>query len=638
MAAARSESDVTSNCTGTNTNSHHLSKGVSAFTAPSKADSGAFVHGTRHENLRGILREGLKAANSKIFMINELRPDGRVPGLKDKPEVLIFLDEDKARSMGMEFHYDSTEGSWWTTGEKGVIRPWFFQRVVDQRSSSRGNVLFQSKDDPAMKKSMDNPPRRVLHATYFENLHTILRDGILPAKNPKSDLRQTFADTLRGAEDHIYAIEPRAARSHSPVGGMVRDGRCYALEVPGLDRPADALITIDMHRARELGAEIVRSVEREDTVFIRGSVPPEAILGIEANVPLDLPPHLLARIVDPKCFEDIPVIDVSADESIVIEQLRYACEVVGFMQIVGHGVDEDLFNRMLTAQKALFDLPVDKKKLLATTIRSPVRGYFSKGGENLDSVLAENVDVGVPKQTVSDSKEGFDCNGVSWSQPPGGTFIQDMFNCNAGDPSDEDVPGFSQTMLEYQMAIFQLCRRLLRLMALVMDLPGDFFEPHLTHPTATHRLLHYWPIKDFSKEIGVGAHTDYGLLTVLRQDFVGGLQVLNASEMCWVHAVPLHGALVVNIGDMLARWTKNRFKSTVHRVVNISTDERYSSPFFLEPNLDSIIRPGELCEGPGGLSTDEVLTAGTILDRFYTAAGMLREEHRAAWSAQQGAI
>merc|ERR1739848_857646 len=124
------------------------------------------------------------------------------------------------------------------------------------------------------------------------------------------------------------------------------------------------------------------------------------------------------------------------------------------------------------------------------------------------------------------------------------------------------------------------------------------FEPHLTKPVATNRLLHYYPNTDFSKEIGVGAHTDYGLLTLLKQDNVGGLQVLNARDNYWVHAVPTPGAFVVNLGDMLARWTNHTFKSTVHRVVNLGDLDRYSCPYFLEPNLDSLITPGELCDGP----------------------------------------
>merc|ERR1712083_996067 len=120
-------------------------------------------------------------------------------------------------------------------------------------------------------------------------------------------------------------------------------------------------------------------------------------------------------------------------------------------------------------------------------------------------------------------------------------------------------------MQEYSHHVFQLAKRLLSLLAVVLGSP-DFFDKHLTDPVATHRLLHYWPIRDFTKEIGVGEHTDYGLLTILRQDCVGGLQVLNAKDSKWVHCCPIDNAFVVNLGDMVCRWTAHRFKSTVHRV------------------------------------------------------------------------
>merc|ERR1712070_1353913 len=157
-------------------------------------------------------------------------------------------------------------------------------------------------------------------------------------------------------------------------------------------------------------------------------------------------------------------------------------------------------------------------------------------------------------------------------------------------------------------------------------------EPHLTNPVATQRLLHYWPTEDFSTQIGVGEHTDYGLLTVLKQDSVGGLQVLNAKDSTWVHATPIEGAFVVNLGDMLQRWTGNRFKSTVHRVVNTS-------------NTDRMIVPGGLCSAPGLEGCDKLQrrarlrnwwgqmramgpakSAEDILESFYRASGQLKSQ------------
>merc|ERR1719277_2692124 len=164
-------------------------------------------------------------------------------------------------------------------------------------------------------------------------------------------------------------------------------------------------------------------------------------------------------------------------------------------------------------------------------------------------------------------------------------------------------------------------------MALALGRQKNLFEKYLTRPVATHRLLHYPPQDSgFSEGIGIGEHTDYGLLTILKQDNVGGLQVLSAQDMQWVLVPPIKGAYVVNLGDMLAQWTGNYFKSTIHRVVNISNRERYSSPYFIEPNLDTVIKRGELHPD----RAEEDATAGEILKRFYSSAGVLKSHHGSA--------
>lgn len=217
-------------------------------------------------------------------------------------------------------------------------------------------------------------------------------------------------------------------------------------------------------------------------------------------------------------------------------------------------------------------------------------------------------------------------NGVHWSKPVGGSVAQ-IFGMPSRLPEEEVLVEFEAVMREYNDAMFKLAKQLLSFMALVLGQEKDLFESHLTNPVATHRLLHYWPMQDFEKQIGVGEHTDYGLLTILKQDSVGGLQVLNAKEMSWVHATPIPGAFVVNIGDMLERWSGYRFKSTVHRVVNTSNTDRYSVPYFLEPNMDSMIVPGALCSASApSLAVDGCATksAEEILENFYRASGQLR--------------
>jgi isopenicillin N synthase-like dioxygenase/RNA:NAD 2'-phosphotransferase (TPT1/KptA family) len=596
---------------------------LTAYTEPRKVqNSGAFVHGTKFENFLSILEHGLKASNCNIYLIDEMRPDGRIPGLKEPPELLIFIDEEKARSVNMEFDYDPIEGSWTTIGIDGVIRPWFFQKIVDHRKPSRGNVLFQSKDDPMLRNTIRKPPPRLVHATFWENLNGIQREGLIPAKNPVTEMRRSFGSLLQGAEDHVYTVDKDQCECSALEVSSKSTQSGYALTIPGFEeRQPDVLCTISLKKADEMGLDVVQSSDRDDTFFVKGSVPPELIAGFEPNEPVNLPERLKAKIADPQSFEQIPIINLEEDEATIVKKMKYACEVVGFMQVVGHGVPEELQIRQLELQKRFFQLPEAQKKVLSTGAACPVRGHFGKGGEDLDGLDMSNAKANVPSAKLTDNKEGLDLNGVPWSQP-GSSYIAKIFGQPSQMPSEREVPGFRATHEEYGNAMFQLSRKLLGFMALALDQPADFFEAHLTKPVATHRLLHYWPLNDFQKEIGCGEHTDYGLLTILKQDGVGGLQVLNAKDMQWVHAIPIKDAYVVNIGDMLARWTGHHFKSTVHRVVNLSRAERYSSPYFLEPNLDTVITPGELYKGPR--SDGKSVPAEMILEQYYRGAGLLR--------------
>jgi isopenicillin N synthase-like dioxygenase len=601
---------------------------------------------------------------------------------------LIFIDENKARKERMDFDYDSTQGTWKTKGINGVIRPWFFQKVVDMRPGRNKNVLFQSKEDPVMQANIVRDaqrPTHLIHATFWENVHGILENGIVPAANPSSSTRQPFKDLLQGAENHVYtsiaAVKDTEDETHNvPVvhqhegcfaGARSPDGRPaeppalpeeqqegFSFELDkaavGLEKTPDAFFVIDAHKAEELGIplDLVQCPDREDHIYVQGAVPKEVLTSVHPNNPVDIPDNLKASIVDPHSFEEIPVIDMSLDKEVLVEKFRFACEVVGFMQIVGHEVSEDLQREHMELQKRFFELPEEIKRRLALTDESPVRGYFGRGGEDLDQVLQDSVDAAggqkIARQTRVDNKEALDTNGVPWSKPRGG-YVAGVFGKPSQLPSEQELAGFRAVLEKYSAEMFRLSRKILSYMALVLNRPPDFFDQFLTQPVATHRLLHYWPITDFNTQIGVGEHTDYGLLTVLKQDNVGGLQVLNARDKRWVHCCPLPNAFVVNIGDMLARWTAHRFKSTVHRVLNVSALDRYSVPYFLEPNMDCVIVPGALdtAEEPGDEAptsplsqhrrrcrlrqvwkrarvTGEAAKAEDILERFYRASGQLK--------------
>jgi isopenicillin N synthase-like dioxygenase len=178
--------------------------------------------------------------------------------------------------------------------------------------------------------------------------------------------------------------------------------------------------------------------------------------------------------------------------------------------------------------------------------------------------------------------------------------IAGMFNHGANQwPAAR--PRFRPVMEAYLEVMLDLSARMMGGIALSLDLPEDYFAGYCTDAMATVRLLHYppQPANGNPDQKGAGAHTDFGGLTLLRQGDVGGLQVWDQGSGGWIHADPVPGTFVVNLGDMIARWTNDKYRSTLHRVVNASGRERYSVPFFYTGNYAHKVECIPTCVAPG---------------------------------------
>ncbi len=191
----------------------------------------------------------------------------------------------------------------------------------------------------------------------------------------------------------------------------------------------------------------------------------------------------------------------------------------------------------------------------------------------------------------------------------------------AGPNQWPDLKGFRQSVTTYHDALCGLGRRLVTVAAMALGADPDEFAPAFERPTTWLRLLHYPPLAPDSPSdlFGSAPHSDFGCLTIVAQDRVGGLQVLTQGG-AWLDVPTIPGAFVVNVGDMLHRWSNGILKSTPHRVINRSGRERYSCPFFFDPNVATEIRPLACCVAPDRPAAFEPIDFGAFLRAELEAA------------------
>jgi isopenicillin N synthase-like dioxygenase len=304
--------------------------------------------------------------------------------------------------------------------------------------------------------------------------------------------------------------------------------------------------------------------------------------------------------------EPIPTIDLSCtqDDEIAV-QLRAACRDVGFFMLVGHGCKEELRRAVYSASAQFFALPTHVKQTVHTSTNTYNRGWTPLGEQTLCP----------EKQTVGDTKEGFYIGrDIGPDHPLSGT---PLHGPNVW-PSEDMTPGFRQTMESYLAHMSSVAHRLVRLLALSLDMRADALADKFDEAIVVLRLLHYSEQRSRVDEAGKGVfacgeHTDWGVLTLLSTDDNPGLQIqLKSGE--WVDVPPRPDALIVNLGDMLQRWTNGIYRSTPHRVLNVTGRERYSIPFFLEPNFHARIECFPACRMErGGAELFPPDTCGNLL-------------------------
>ena len=299
----------------------------------------------------------------------------------------------------------------------------------------------------------------------------------------------------------------------------------------------------------------------------------------------------------------IPVIDLgpywsgdAAARQRIAEQVDWACENIGFLVISNHGIPQSLIDQAFSVSRAFFDLPSEEKGRSKPSNGVAPRGYHALATRNLARTLGQ--------ETPPDLREQFFVGPLtSRAGPAAGTPGAAVFYSENIWP--DHPPAYREVFTEFYQKMEALAARLMRVFANALALPEAFFDDKIDNHFNTCPSNHY-PVVDgdpLPGQIRCGAHTDFGSLTILAfNDAPGGLQVLMPNGS-WLDMSAEPGQLVVNLGDMMQRWTNDRWKSTVHRVVNPPVELRGKSRrqtigYFLHPNYDAKITCLETCQSP----------------------------------------
>ena len=320
----------------------------------------------------------------------------------------------------------------------------------------------------------------------------------------------------------------------------------------------------------------------------------------------------------------IPVLDLSTARlpygsfsPDFIEQLRHATHDVGFFQVTGYGGSPDQAGHLLDVVRRFFDLPLEERMKLDNRLSPHYRGYTRMGTEVTQgrADAREQIDYSPERTPVSD----YPADQPYWLLQGPNLWPDDSF------------PELKPAAMAWAELMSEVGMELLRAIAVSLQQPEDYFdEPFRGTPAWMGKLVHYvGGVVEEAGDQGVGSHADYGFVTLLLQDDVGGLEVLPPGTTEWLPVEPLRGALVVNLGEMLEVATEGYLAATIHRVQAPPPGvDRYSVPFFWSPRLDAEIGPvplpAELKAQARGITDDP---ANPLLSTF--GLNMLKGRMRA---------
>lgn len=319
-------------------------------------------------------------------------------------------------------------------------------------------------------------------------------------------------------------------------------------------------------------------------------------------------------------MNDFPILDLAAfskastDEKAAIgASVDQTCRETGFLAVNNHGVPQPVIDDVWQAALQFFERAADEKQKMAPPRAGYPYGYLGPGTEALAKSRGQD--------TPPDLKESF--NGGPMTVPAGMTDPDALTFCYEPTPWPQNPAGFRQNWQAYYTEMEGLAARIMQVLAVALKLPQSYFEPFIDAPISALRALNY-PAQDRPAEkdqLRAGAHTDYGSLTILLPEPGSrGLEILTP-QGDWRAVPPIPDTFVINIGDLMQRWTNDRWRSTLHRVVtppDWATRRRQSLAFFHQPNWDAEIACLPGCDD--GDAIHQPVRSGPYLMQKFQAA------------------
>ncbi len=319
----------------------------------------------------------------------------------------------------------------------------------------------------------------------------------------------------------------------------------------------------------------------------------------------------------PDSEEEIPTLDIAAylsgqpgGREAAAAKLREVSKTVGFFYLKGHGIPQELIDRVFAQSRRFHALPIETK----TKIPYFETGSFKSGYQpcTKDDYQRTNINI------INDAKPNLNAKfSINREGGSGGLSMTEEQRKARVNIWPENLPGFKETISDYHARIEKLGRQFLPLWATSLKLPLDYFDKYFATPHMTMSLLHYPPQKEIgNRQYGIAPHTDNALMTFLAQKDIPGLAVRMPSGH-WRAVEPVPGTLLVNTGNLMVRWTNDEYLSTKHRVINTNTVDRYSIPVFFGPSGDALIEVLPTCQGADHPPHYEPMTYLQLREWYY---------------------